>query len=79
MIDVRPCLDAGKRGLGVKPEIYGILDETQDTGEKHSILSIRRSAYGNPSVEFTALYTVEYQLPNFRRSPAVISNGMSEW
>lgn len=79
MFDASPCLDARKRGLSVKSEIYEILVETQEAREEHSILSIRRNAYGNPSVEFTALYTVEYQLPNLRRSPTVTSSGMSEW
>lgn len=43
-----------------------------------NILSTRRRAYARPSVELVARYTVEYQLPNLRRSPAVASKGSRE-
>ena len=56
-------------------------DEDGETGIMISfygkgVLSMRLKAYVKPSVEFTALYTVENQFPNFLRSPEMGSRGV---
>jgi len=45
-------------------------DSSSNNNQKHT-LSMRRRAYGKPSEDRMARYTVEYQLPNFLRSAPV--------